>query len=161
MKINILGPLLLLLVFGSFAAYVSYTTAMAKGQSSAPATITPENWPTTTGGAALDPELETRITELMVIMTLEEMVGQTIQADISAVTPEDVRHYRLGAILNGGNSGPGDNVRAPADQWLALADEFYTASMDTTDGHTAIPILWGTDAVHGHNNIVGATIFPH
>lgn len=161
MKINMLGPLLLLVALGSFAAYVSYTAAMAKGQSSAPATITPENWPTTTGGAALDPALEPRITELMASMTLEEMVGQTIQADISAVTPEEVRRYRLGAVLNGGNSGPRDDVRAPADQWLALADEFYAASMDTTNGHQAIPILWGTDAVHGHNNIVGATIFPH
>ncbi|NEP60428.1 MAG: hypothetical protein F6K31_26075 [Symploca sp. SIO2G7] len=124
-------------------------------------TIAPENWPATSGGAALDADIETRINRLMTSMTIEEMVGQTIQADISSVTPGDIRRYRLGSVLNGGNSAPGDNIRASADRWLALADEFYTASTDTTKGHKAIPILWGTDAVHGHNNIVGATIFPH
>ncbi|MEM1239876.1 MAG: glycoside hydrolase family 3 N-terminal domain-containing protein [Cyanobacteria bacterium P01_H01_bin.26] len=123
--------------------------------------ITPENWPATAGGASLEPAIEARIDDLMATMDIEDMVGQTIQADISSVTPEDIRHYRLGAILNGGNSAPGEDIRAPAEAWLALADEFYAASVDTTDGRRAIPILWGTDAVHGHNNILGATIFPH
>ena len=121
--------------------------------------ITPKNWPTTAGGASLEPAIEARIDDLMATMSIEDMVGQTIQADISSVTPEDIRHYRLGAILNGGNSAPGEDIRAPAEAWLALADEFYAASV--ADGFRAIPILWGTDAVHGHNNIVGATIFPH
>ncbi|NEQ52849.1 MAG: glycoside hydrolase family 3 protein [Leptolyngbya sp. SIO3F4] len=160
MKIKMLGSLILLLVFGSIAAYATYTAMAVKGQSTLP-TITPENWPTTSGGATLDPDIEARINELMASMTIEELVGQTIQADISHVTPEDVRRYSLGAILNGGNSAPGEDVRASADKWLALADEFYAASMDTTNGRKAIPILWGTDAVHGHNNVVGATIFPH
>lgn len=124
-------------------------------------TITPTNWPTTTGGAELNPDQEARIDTLMASMTVADMVGQIIQADIADVTPDDVRHYRLGSILNGGNSAPDDNVHAPAETWLALADKFYEASMDTTKGRQAIPILWGTDAVHGHNNIMGATIFPH
>ncbi|MEM7066681.1 MAG: exo 1,3/1,4-beta-D-glucan glucohydrolase [Cyanobacteria bacterium P01_B01_bin.77] len=159
MKINILGSVLLLLVFSSFAAYTAYTATAIRGQAMPP-TITPENWPTTTGGAPLEADIEARIDELMASMTIEELVGQTIQADISNVTPADVRRYRLGSILNGGNSAPGEDIRASADQWLTLADEFYAASMDTASG-TAIPILWGTDAVHGHNNIVGATLFPH
>ncbi|MBE9066948.1 glycoside hydrolase family 3 C-terminal domain-containing protein [Leptolyngbya cf. ectocarpi LEGE 11479] len=159
MKISMLGLCLLLLVLGSVAAYITYATAV-RGQTMPP-TITPENWPTTTGGAPLAADIEARIDKLMAAMTIEELVGQTIQADISDVTPADVRQYRLGAILNGGNSAPGEDVRASADAWLALADEFYTASMDTTNGGKAIPILWGTDAVHGHNNIVGATVFPH
>ncbi len=163
MKISMIGSLLLLLALGSLSAYMIYTTTTARAQDNTlpQPTITPENWPITTGGAPLEPEIEQRIDALMASMTIEEMVGQTIQADIADVTPEDVRRYHLGAILNGGNSAPGGDVRAPADQWLALADEFYAAAMDTTDGHKAIPILWGTDAVHGHNNIVGATIFPH
>ena len=115
----------------------------------------------TAGGAAIAPEIEARIDALMASMTLEEMVGQTIQADINEVSPEDVRRYRLGSILNGGNSAPGEDVRASAEKWLALADEFYAASVDTTQDRKAIPILWGTDAIHGHNKIVGATIFPH
>src|SRR3546814_10776573 len=56
------------------------------------------------------------------------------------------------------NSGPGGNDLAPARDWLALADAFYAASMENTP---AIPVMWGTDAVHGHSNIVGATLFPH
>src|SRR3546814_3320360 len=56
------------------------------------------------------------------------------------------------------NSGPGGNDLAPARDWLALADAFYAASVESTP---AIPVIWGTDAVHGHSNIVGATLFPH
>src|SRR5690606_25846128 len=48
-----------------------------------------------------------------------------------------------------------------AEHWLALADAFHAAAMDTSAGGKAIPLLWGTDAVHGHNNIIGATLFPH
>ncbi|MEL6229161.1 MAG: exo 1,3/1,4-beta-D-glucan glucohydrolase [Cyanobacteria bacterium J06627_3] len=153
LKISLISLLLIVIFGGGLATYIA---TAAKGDN----TITPENWPTTTGGAPIEPAIEDRISELMAAMTIEEMVGQTIQADINAVTPEDVRRYRLGSILNGGNSAPGEDTRAPAEQWLALADKFYTASMDVND-HQAIPILWGTDAVHGHNNIVGATLFPH
>ncbi|GAB5521493.1 MAG: hypothetical protein RhofKO_37440 [Rhodothermales bacterium] len=124
-------------------------------------TINPENWPTTGGGEPLDPAIESRIDEIMATLTLEELVAQTIQADIGSITPEDVREYRLGSVLNGGNSAPGADVRAPAPEWVALADAFYEASMDTTGGREAIPLLWGSDAVHGHGNIVGATVFPH
>ncbi len=49
----------------------------------------------------------------------------------------------------------------PAADWLKLADEFYAASIDTSDGGVGIPVVWGTDAVHGHSNIIGATLFPH
>ncbi|EKV01087.1 beta-glucosidase-like glycosyl hydrolase [Leptolyngbya sp. PCC 7375] len=164
MKITLIG---LLFIFAFSSALIAYLRTTAKGNgtpsidSSAPPKITPENWPTTHGGEPIEPEIEARIDELMASMTLEEMVGQTIQADIDHVTPEDVRQYRLGSVLNGGNSAPGENVRAPVEDWLALADDFYAASMATSNGGQAIPILWGTDAVHGHNNIVGATVFPH
>ncbi|HCO45207.1 MAG TPA: 1,4-beta-D-glucan glucohydrolase, partial [Erythrobacter sp.] len=104
---------------------------------------------------------EARVQAILARMTLEQKVGQIIQADIASVTPEDVRRYRLGSVLNGGNSGPGGDDLAPAQDWLALADAFYEASMDVGPGEPAIPIVWGTDAVHGHSNIVGATIFPH
>lgn len=94
-------------------------------------------------------------------MTLEEKVGQVIQADIAFVTPEEARAYNLGAVLNGGNSAPGGDARAEPQAWLDLADAFWRASVDKSDGGAGVPVLWGTDAVHGHNNIVGATIFPH
>jgi beta-glucosidase len=94
-------------------------------------------------------------------MTVEEKVGQIIQADMNSVTPEDVRRYRLGSVLNGGNSGPGGDDRAPARVWLQAADAFYAASMEAPPGRPAIPVIWGSDAVHGNSNIIGATIFPH
>jgi beta-glucosidase len=84
-----------------------------------------------------------------------------VQADIRSVAPEDVRRYRLGSVLNGGGTFPGENKHASVADWVALADRFYDASMDTADGGVAIPIMWGTDAVHGHNNLFGATLFPH
>src|SRR5690606_27893540 len=69
--------------------------------------------------------------------------------------------FHLGSILNGGNSGPNGDDRAPARVWLELADAFHDASTDESDGGVAIPVIWGTDAVHGHSNILGATVFPH
>ena len=83
------------------------------------------------------------------------------QADIRSVTPEDVRKFRLGSILNGGGAWPANNKHSSVADWVALADRFYDASMDTAGGAPAIPIMWGVDAVHGHNNVIGATLFPH
>ncbi|WOE75526.1 glycoside hydrolase family 3 protein [Alterisphingorhabdus coralli] len=102
-----------------------------------------------------------RASEILAQMTMEEKVGQIIQADISAVTPEDVRKYHLGSVLNGGNSAPGGGKVADAREWLALADAFWEASTDKGDGRVGIPLIWGTDAVHGHNNLQSAVIFPH
>jgi beta-glucosidase len=105
---------------------------------------------------------ETRIDALLAAMTVEQKVGQVIMPDISAITPDDMRRYGFGSILNGGNSGPGGNERAPAAEWLALADAYWDASISPrADGGPVIPALWATDAVHGHSNVVGATLFPH
>lgn len=125
------------------------------------ATVNPEIWPQANWPYQADPALEKRIAGLLARMSLEEKVGQVIQADIASVTPEEARRYHLGSILNGGNSAPGNDEFAPAPKWLALADAFYDASVDRRGGRTAVPIMWGTDAVHGHSNIVGATLFPH
>jgi beta-glucosidase len=105
--------------------------------------------------------IEARAAEIVEKMTLEEKVGQVLQADIASVTPEEAKHYNLGSVLNGGNSAPGGGKTAPEEDWIALADSFWTASTDTSDGGVGIPLLWGTDAVHGHNNLQSATIFPH
>ena len=123
--------------------------------------IDPQNWPYQPPAIGRDAEIEQRVSELLKRMTLEEKVGQVIQADILAVTPEQVHEYHLGSVLNGGNSAPGGDNRAAPDKWLQLADAYWDASTDTSDGNVGIPVIWGTDAVHGHSNIVGATIFPH
>jgi len=133
------------------------TTSAAQGAS----TVHPQEWPAVKWPLPADPALESRVSELLGKMTLEEKVGQVIQGDLSTVTPDDVRTYHLGSVLNGGSSGPYGDDFAPAPKWLQLADEFYVASTDTSGGRAGIPVLWGTDAMHGHSNIIGATLFPH
>ncbi|TDK27124.1 glycoside hydrolase family 3 protein [Luteimonas aestuarii] len=123
--------------------------------------IVPENWPQPAWPFPEDPELERRVEALLATMTVEEKVGQIIQGDIDSITPEDVRKYRLGSILAGGGSDPGGKYNAPPQAWLDLADAFWEASMDTSGGGKAIPIIWGIDAMHGQSNIIGATLFPH
>lgn len=124
------------------------------------AAVHPEQWPKGASPLPPDPALEARIHALLRTMTVEEKVGQMIQADIKYVTPDDVREYRLGSVLAGGNSKPPGQPFPVATQWQALADAFYRASMDTSRGGKAIPVLFGIDAVHGHNNLVGSTLFP-
>lgn len=133
----------------------------APSRARAAAGVHPEIWPQVSLPALDDTAIEPRLNALLAALSVEEKVGQIIQADVGSVTPDDVRRYRLGSVLSGGDSAPGGNDLAPAKVWLAAADAFYEASMDTSAGKHAIPILWGVDAVHGHNNIIGATLFPH
>jgi beta-glucosidase len=90
-------------------------------------------------------------------MTVEEKIGQMVQADSSALTNKaDVKNYFLGSVLSGGNSDPADGNSPVA--WLRMATGFQEQALQT---RLKIPILYGIDAVHGHNNIDGAVIFPH
>lgn len=127
--------------------------------SSVQAVAHPAAWPKAKSPAAFtDAETEAAIADLLARMTLEQKVGQTIQADIGSITPADLARYPLGSILAGGNSGPYGNERADAATWLGLVDAFRTASRKAGAG---IPIMFGIDAVHGHSNLPGATIFTH
>ncbi len=123
-------------------------------------TVDPAQWPEVTWPFD-DTALDAQVDELLATMTVEEKVGQIIQGDIDSITPDDVRKYRLGSILAGGNSDPGGRYDAPPADWLALSDAFWEASMDTSGGGKPIPIIWGIDAMHGQSNVVGATLFPH
>lgn len=123
--------------------------------------IHPSQWPQPTWPLATDPAIERRIDELMARMSVEEKVGQIVQGDIGSITPEEVKKYRLGSVLAGGGSDPGGRYNARPAEWLALADAYWEASMDTSGGGHAIPIIWGIDAMHGQSNVVGATLFPH
>ncbi|PHR92902.1 MAG: beta-glucosidase [Robiginitomaculum sp.] len=118
-------------------------------------------WPKIDTSSFLDPVVEARIDDLLTKMTLEQKVGQTMQADNAAITPAEVKEYRIGSILSGGNSAPGPLQWADVDQWLEAADAFYLASVDPEGVEVAIPTIWGIDAVHGHNNVIGGTVFPH
>lgn len=117
------------------------------------------------GPPAALPAMQPRTDDLPALlarMSLERKVAQLIQPDIGSITPDDVREYRFGSVLNGGNSGPGGNDLAPAPEWLALADAYWEASTaPLPGGEPAVPALWAADAMHGHSNIIGATLFPH
>ncbi|MBW8002184.1 MAG: family 16 glycosylhydrolase [Planctomycetes bacterium] len=88
-------------------------------------------------------------------MTLDEKVGQMTQAERNGATPADVRNYFLGSILSGGGSHPASNTPTG---WADMHDSYQNEALNTRLG---IPILYGVDAVHGHSNVIGATIFPH
>jgi len=138
-------------------------TSAAGGRLAAPpeGLVHPAEWPQVPPAIARDADLEARISRLLAAMRPEQQVGQLLQADIAHITPDDLRQFPLGSVLNGGNSSPGNNVFAPPREWLALADRFYEASVDPVQGPRPIPTLWGIDAVHGVAKIPGATIFPH
>ena len=117
-------------------------------------------WPRAAPPSDSDQRFEARVRSIVAGMTLEEKIGQMTQPDIRSVTPDEVRAYYIGSILNGGGAWPSMNMHSSADDWLKLSDEFYRASM-STDMKVRVPVIWGTDAVHGHNNVYGATLFPH
>ncbi len=108
-----------------------------------------------------DPSVEQTVDRLLRQLSLEEKIGQMIQADIASITPAQLRTYKLGSILAGGNAAPHDDVRTTPQAWLDLTDEYYRASLASGTGHRPIPILFGIDAVHGNAKVVGATVFPH
>jgi beta-glucosidase len=136
-------------------------TTTASAQDVGKGIADPQSWPKLVRSVPVNPVIEARVKTLLSQMSLEQKVGQVIQADLGSVTPEDVHKYHLGSVLNGGNSAPGGKQWAPPQAWLAEADKFYAASVRPHGALPIIPITWGSDAVHGHNNVTGATLFPH
>ncbi|MFL6605855.1 MAG: glycoside hydrolase family 3 N-terminal domain-containing protein [Steroidobacteraceae bacterium] len=147
-----------LMLFGSPQS----SQAEARGTSD----VHPADWPTLPRAVPAQPDVEKFVQQLLDAMTLEEKVGQLIQADIASIKPADLAQYPLGSILAGGGAAPGGDVHATGAQWLELTDAFFRASTGTrgrrsSSAHPPIPILFGIDAVHGHAKVRGATIFPH
>ena len=99
-----------------------------------------------------------RIDALLARMTLDQKIGQMTQPERQFITPDQVKHHHIGSVLSGGGSFPGAN--RPAD-WVTMNDAYWAASMAEDAEHLAIPILYGVDAIHGHNNVLGAVVFPH
>lgn len=100
--------------------------------------------------------LNTRIRLLMSNMTLREKIGQMVQLDRVAATADIMRDYSIGSLLSGGGSVP--QVQATAEEWIEMVNDFQNGSLSSRLG---IPMIYGIDAVHGHNNVYKATIFPH
>ena len=118
------------------------------------------DWPAIRSERPADPALEQRVRTIVAGMTLAQKIGQMTQAEIKSITPAQVKQYYIGSVLNGGGSWPDKNKHAGIGDWLDLAERYRDASM-ATDAKVKIPVIWGTDAVHGDNNVFGATLFPH
>ncbi len=102
--------------------------------------------------AAVEPRVET----LLAQMTLDEKIGQMTQVDVNALHEHaDIQKYFLGSLLNGGGGGPKNNV---PENWRQVVNEYQSWALKT---RLKIPLIYGVDAVHGHNNVDGAVIFPH
>ena len=119
-----------------------------------------DDWPVPPRARPADPAMEAQVALLLAGMSPEQKVGQMTQAEIRSITPDEVRRYFIGSVLNGGGSVPSGNKHAAVGDWLALAEAFHDASMAVASP-VKVPLVWGTDAVHGHNNVFGATVFPH
>ena len=104
---------------------------------------------------AADPSL---VDALLARLSLEQKIGQMMQPERMAIPPDEVAEFHIGSVLSGGGSVPGANRAA---DWIAMNDAYWAASMRDTPGRVPIPLLYGVDAVHGHTNVLGATVFPH
>lgn len=136
--------------------------ADAENQAAADASAAADEiWPKIESPVALDKATEDRISAMLAEMTLEQKIAQMIQPEIRDITVEDMRRYGFGSYLNGGGAFPNNDKYATPQDWIDLADAMYEASIDDSLDGSSIPTMWGTDAVHGHNNVIGATIFPH
>lgn len=105
-----------------------------------------------------DEAVESRVSDLLRHMTLAQKIGQMTQADRLTCTPDDVKQYHLGSVLSAAGSSPENNT---LEDWVAMNDEYWLASVASDSNHLPIPILYGLDAIHGNNNVANATIFPH
>ncbi|GMP89591.1 hypothetical protein CsSME_00041097 [Camellia sinensis var. sinensis] len=100
--------------------------------------------------------IESRIKDLLSRMTLSEKIGQITQIDRRVATRSAIRDLSVGSILSAGGGGPYE--KATSSDWIDMIDRFQNAALESRLG---IPLLYGTDAVHGNNNVYGATVFPH
>ena len=101
--------------------------------------------------------VDERVADLLARMTLEEKIGQMTQAERGAVfdDPSLIAQQNLGSVLSGGGSTPPTNT---PEAWVEMVNTFQAQALST---RLHIPLIYGIDAVHGHGNVFGATIFPH
>jgi beta-glucosidase len=100
---------------------------------------------------------ESFVDELLEQLSLEAKVGQMLQAERQNITPEEVKDYNIGSLLSGGGSHP-ESPSDGVDTWYDMVKGYQDSATASSSG---IPLIYGVDAVHGHNNVYGATIFPH
>ncbi len=105
--------------------------------------------------APIAPIDEAHIETLLQQMTLAEKIGQMTQVEKNSIPPEDVANYFIGSVLSGGGGNPEPNT---PENWASMVRTFQESALKTRLG---IPLIYGSDGVHGHNNMHGAVIFPH
>lgn len=105
----------------------------------------------------LDPSqpVEARVEDLLGRMSQDDKLGQMTQVEKNAIQILDIQEYRIGSILSGGGGSPAKNT---PEAWVEMVGSFQQVALSTPLG---IPLIYGVDAVHGHNNLMNATIFPH
>src|SRR3569833_2694996 len=107
----------------------------------APAATASETWPRAARPTAPNAAVESRVRAILATMTLEQKIGQMTQPDIRSITPDEVRRYYIGSILNGGGAWPSMNMHSSVADWLKLSDAYYRASM-STDMKVKVPVIW-------------------
>jgi beta-glucosidase len=162
--------LLILLLTACTSPDTVVTPAAVEPTTTIAATIAPTPLPAPTNTAVPEPTdpptvlpyldatqpLEVRVEDLLGRMTLEEKIGQMTLIEKNSITPDQITAFGIGAILSGGGGSPQEDKSAAG--WLEMVSGYQSAALDTRLG---IPLLYGVDAVHGHSNLAGATIFPH
>ena len=98
---------------------------------------------------------EARVEDLLKRMTLDEKIGQMTQVEKNSIKPGDIAKYYIGSLLSGGGGSPNENT---PQAWYTMVEGFQNEAMKT---RLQIPIIYGVDAVHGHGNLLDATVFPH
>lgn len=100
--------------------------------------------------------IEERVSDLLGRMNEWEKIGQMVLVEKNSINDKDITNYNIGALLSGGGAGPKEEDTPEA--WLSMVNDFQSSAKKTCLG---IPLLYGIDAIHGHGNVLGATIFPH
>ncbi|WUI02036.1 glycoside hydrolase family 3 C-terminal domain-containing protein [Spirillospora sp. NBC_00431] len=129
--------------------------ALALSTLGGPVRAEPEAGPGLAPHAVQRPSVRDRVDDLLARMSLDDKLGQMTQPERRFITPEEITRHRIGSVLSSGGSAPSPNR---AESWADMYDGLQRAALA---GPLRIPLMYGVDAVHGHNTVVGATIFPH
>ena len=144
----------------SFLFLLSFTISACSAQTPATNTPTEVSLATTESPGPVistDPSqhVDKRIEDLLARMTLDEKIGQMTQVEKNSIKPGDITKYYIGSILSGGGGSPEENTPRG---WYAMVEGFQKEALAT---RLQIPMIYGVDAVHGHGNLLNATVFPH
>jgi beta-glucosidase len=140
-------------VFGRLVFFEVGQTEIPVVEVTAPATPVPVSQNALYRSSAMP--IEARVIDLMSRMTLEEKIGQMTLVEKNSIRMSDIIDFSIGGLLSGGGGYPATNT---PEAWAEMVNTFQEQALQTRLG---IPLIYGVDSVHGHNNVYGATIFPH